>query len=382
MAAIGAEKIWETADWASLKEHVAAVEKTHLRELLKVSLRRAASGPCLGALRGHYPNTIWFFQLLLAFSLQDEDRSKVLQSEYDGIFMDFSRQRVTRETLDLLQKLAEKAALKDKIAAMAAGKHINVTEDRAVGHMALRAPADAVSTASFPEDRLRVRSGLPLVLRGGTQGEERCCWEGQVPKAVGWACSHLSGGQSGCLLQRAPALLPRITPHCTSLFPPDPTPLQVMHIDGVNVVPEVHSVLERIKAFSGKVRAGEFKGVTGKALKNVISVGIGGSYLGVEFVYEALRKESTAGAAAEGRTLRFLANVDPVDISRACEGLNPEETLVVVISKTFTTAETILNAKSLKEWLVRSLTAKEGVSAAAVAAHHIAAVSTNIPGEW
>jgi len=100
----------------------------------------------------------------------------------------------------------------------------------------------------------------------------------------------------------------------------------------------------------------------------------------VEFVYEALRKEASAAAACDGRRLRFLANVDPVDVSRACEGLDPETTLVVVISKTFTTAETVLNAKTLRDWLVRSISATApGVSQAAMVAHHVAAVSTNIP---
>ena len=111
-------------------------------------------------------------------------------------------------------------------------------------------------------------------------------------------------------------------------------------VDGIDVVPAVHEVLGRINAFTDRVRSGAWKGATGKALTDVVSIGIGGSYLGVEFVAEALRRDISGGgaAAAEGRRLRFLANVDPVDVARALEGLNPETTLVVVISKTFTTA--------------------------------------------
>lgn len=120
-------------------------------------------------------------------------------------------------------------------------------------------------------------------------------------------------------------------------------PKTVSHkVDGVDVVPAVHGVLDRIESFSARVRSGAWTGATGKALKDVVSIGIGGSYLGVEFVNEALRRDIAGGgaAAAEGRRLRFLANVDPVDVARALEGLDPETTLVVVISKTFTTAGT------------------------------------------
>lgn len=159
--------------------------------------------------------------------------------------------------------------------------------------------------------------------------------------------------------------------------------LQCLVVDGVDVVPEVHAVLDRIGAFTHAIRSGAKTGVTGKPLTDVVSIGIGGSYLGVEYVYEALRKDSTAAGAAEDRKLRFLANVDPVDVARALEGLNPETTLVVVISKTFTTAETILNAKTCKDWLVRSLTgaagAAAGVTPESIVAAHMCAVSTNIP---
>lgn len=126
-------------------------------------------------------------------------------------------------------------------------------------------------------------------------------------------------------------------------------------VDGQNVVPEVWKVLDAMKAFSDKVRSGEWKGATGKALTDVVCIGIGGSYLGVEFVYEALKTDPEASTAASGRKLRFLANVDPIDVQRALEGLDPETTLVVIISKTFTTAETMLNAKTVKAWLVKSM---------------------------
>jgi len=144
----------------------------------------------------------------------------------------------------------------------------------------------------------------------------------------------------------------------------------VIETDGKNVVPDVWKVLDGMKAFSDKVRSGEFKGHTGKTLTDVVAVGIGGSYLGVEFVYEALRTDPEAAAAAKGRRLRFLANVDPIDFKRCMEGLNAETTLVLVVSKTFTTAETMLNAKTVKEWLIKELGSPDCI------AKHVAACST------
>ena len=176
---------------------------------------------------------------------------------------------------------------------MAAGDHINVTEDRAVGHMALRAP----------------------------KGKE-------------------------------------------------------MHVDGKDVVGDVHQVLDRIRTFTTAIRTGSVLGVTGKPITNVISIGIGGSYLGPEFVYEALREEVAGKEAAKGRVLRFLANVDPVDVARATKDLDPETTMVIVVSKTFTTAETILNAKTLRQWLVTGIS--KSASEDVVAAHMIA-VSAAVP---
>ncbi|CAI5724104.1 unnamed protein product [Peronospora destructor] len=230
----------DTLAWKALTEHAIEIKATHLRELLT-----------------------------------DDTRNAAMRTEQEGIYLDFSRQNATTKTLDLLVELAEAAELPKKLQAITSGEHVNATEDRAVMHMALRAPKS-----------------------------------------------------------------------------------QKIVVDGHDVVPDVHEVLESIRSFSDEVRAGSFVGATGKKLKNVISVGIGGSYLGPEFVFEALRHEPVAKAAAEGRNLRFLANVDPVDVARATSGLNPEETLVVVVSKTFTTAETMLNARTLRKWIVDDLTKK------------------------
>lgn len=144
-------------------------------------------------------------------------------------------------------------------------------------------------------------------------------------------------------------------------------------VDGKDVVPEVHQVLKRITNFTNEVRSGKRLGHTGKPLTDVVSIGIGGSYLGPEFVYEAMKTYGPACKAASGRKLRFLANVDPIDVDRALEGLNPETTLVVVISKTFTTAETMLNAKTVKDWLLKGLN-----NDPKAIAKHMCAVSTNI----
>ncbi|XP_030545425.1 glucose-6-phosphate isomerase, cytosolic [Rhodamnia argentea] len=142
--------------------------------------------------------------------------------------------------------------------------------------------------------------------------------------------------------------------------------------DGKNVVPDVWNVLDKIKEFSERVRSGSWVGATGKVLKDVISVGIGGSFLGPLFVHTALQTEPEASEHARGRQLRFLANVDPIDAARNISGLDPETTLVVVVSKTFTTAETMLNARTLREWISAAL----GPSAVA---KHMVAVSTNLP---
>lgn len=248
-------QISATDAWKALSAHVDAIDQTHLRDLI-----------------------------------QDDARCAALTAEHNGVLIDYSRQRVTAETMALLHKLADEAGLSGKIKAMFNGERINVTEDRAVLHVALRAAAD-----------------------------------------------------------------------------------EVIELDGENVVPAVHEVLGRIKAFSDKVRAGQWTGATGKPLTDVVAVGIGGSYLGPEFVYEALRTDKACAEAADGRRLRFLANVDPIDVTRALEGYDPETTLVVVISKTFTTAETMLNARTLRKWLTDAM--GDGATA-----RHMIAVSSNIDG--
>ncbi|XP_076895319.1 glucose-6-phosphate isomerase, cytosolic 2B-like [Bidens hawaiensis] len=141
--------------------------------------------------------------------------------------------------------------------------------------------------------------------------------------------------------------------------------------DGKNVVPDVWKVLDKIKEFSDKVRSGSWVGATGKSLTNVIAIGIGGSFLGPLFVHTALQTDPVASKSAGGRQLRFLANVDPVDVARNISGLDPETTLVVVVSKTFTTAETMLNARTLREW-ISSACKPQAVS------KHMVAVSTNL----
>ncbi len=144
-----------------------------------------------------------------------------------------------------------------------------------------------------------------------------------------------------------------------------------IQLDGADVVPEVLKVQAQMKRFSDAVRTGNWKGATNRKLTDVVAIGIGGSYLGPEFVAEALRTDPAGAKAAAGRRLRFLANVDPIDVTRALDGLDPATTLVVVISKTFTTAETMLNAKTVRAWLVKKLGAK-------AVRKHMVAVSTNL----
>ncbi|KAK9271366.1 hypothetical protein L1049_026956 [Liquidambar formosana] len=146
----------------------------------------------------------------------------------------------------------------------------------------------------------------------------------------------------------------------------------VICCDGKNVVPEVWKVLDKIREFSERVRSGSWVGATGKALKDVVAIGIGGSFLGPLFVHTALQTDPEASKCARGRQLRFLANVDPIDFARNIAGLNPETTLAVVVSKTFTTAETMLNARTMREWISAAL-------GPAAVAKHMVAVSTNLP---
>lgn len=145
---------------------------------------------------------------------------------------------------------------------------------------------------------------------------------------------------------------------------------KVIEVDGKDQVAEVWKVADAMMKFTDRVRSGEWKGHTGKPLTDVVCIGIGGSFLGVEFVFEALKTDPKAAAAAAGRRLRFLANVDPIDVKRALEGLNAETTLVLVLSKTFTTAETMLNARTVKDWLIKELGSPDCI------AKHVAAAST------
>lgn len=215
------------------------------------------------------------------------------------IILDYSRQQVTGETMELLFDLADKTGLTAKRAEMRSGVKINSTEGRSVLHHALR-----------------------------------------MPKGYDYS-------------KHNPA-------------------------EGASVLSDVHSVRDAIETFVAKVRSGEHVGATGKPLKNYVCIGIGGSQLGPEFVAEALRADATAAAASEGRTLRFLANVDPVDFELCTRDLDPEETLIVVISKTFTTAETMLNARTAKQWMLDGL-AKAGVTEEKdVISKHVCAVSTAI----
>ena len=215
---------------------------------------------------------------------QDPKRGERLTAEAAGLYLDYSKNRITDESLDLLMQLAEESGLRARIDAMFAGEKINVTENRAVLHVALRAP------------------------RG------------------------------------------------TSIV-----------VDGENVVPQVHAVLDKMSAFAERVRSGAWKGHTGRRIRNVINIGIGGSDLGPVMAYEALRHYSD-----RAMTFRFVSNVDGTDFVEATRDLDPTETLFVVSSKTFTTLETMTNAQSAREWSLGGL----GGDVAAVAKHFVA-VSTN-----
>lgn len=147
-------------------------------------------------------------------------------------------------------------------------------------------------------------------------------------------------------------------------------------VDGVDVAKDVHAVQRQIANFSAAVRSGAWKGCTGKAITNVVSIGIGGSYLGPEFVCEALRNDAGGATQSAGRTLRFLANVDPVDVNRALAGLDPETTLVCIVSKTFTTAETMMNARTVQKWLINKLEGQKPKDL--IVRQHMVAISTAV----
>ena len=214
----------------------------------------------------------------------DPARGERYNVEADGIFLDYSKNRVTDETLKLLLELAEESGLRDRVNAMFRGDKINITENRAVLHVALRAP------------------------------------EGEA-----------------------------------------------IVVDGEDVVPGVHAVLDKMAAFSDRVRSGAWKGHTGKRIRNVINIGIGGSDLGPVMAYEALKYYSQ-----RDMTFRFVSNVDGSDFAEAVRDLNAEETLFLIASKTFTTLETMTNAHSARDWSLAGLGGDEKA-----VAKHFAAISTN-----
>ncbi len=235
--------------WKHLQTHYGQIRGTHLRDLFAA----------------------------------DADRGRRLTAESVGLFFDYSKNRITDETVKLLIQLAQESHLQSRIDAMFRGDKINVTEGRSVLHVALRAP-----------------KGTSIV------------------------------------------------------------------VDGKDVVPEVHAVLDRMAEFSNRVRSGEWKGYTGKPIKNVINIGIGGSDLGPVMAYEALKHYSD-------RTMRFrfVSNVDGTDLAEATRDLDAEETLFIISSKTFTTLETMTNAHSARVWALETLKHSGAI------ARHFVAVSTN-----
>ena len=236
--------------WKLLETHATAMRETHLRTLFS----------------------------------KDVDRGQRLTANAAGLFLDFSKNRITDETMGLLCQLARESGLQAKIDAMFRGDKINTTENRAVLHTALRAP------------------------KGST-----------------------------------------------------------ILVDGKNVVPEVHAVLTKMASFANRVRSGDWKGHTGKRIRNVVNIGIGGSDLGPVMAYEALRHYSDREL-----TFLFVSNVDGIDLAEATRDLDPTETLFIVSSKTFTTLETMTNAQSARDWLVNAFDGDQ-VSVA----KHFVAVSTN-----
>jgi glucose-6-phosphate isomerase len=215
---------------------------------------------------------------------KERGRGERLTAEGAGLFLDYSKNLITNETLKLLFQLANESGLRERMDAMFRGEKINVTEHRAVLHVALRAPKNAT-----------------------------------------------------------------------------------IMVDGKNVVPDVHAVLEKMADFANRVRGGQWKGHSGKRIKNVVNIGIGGSDLGPVMAYEALKHYSE-----RAMTFRFVSNVDGIDFVEATHDLDPAETMFIVSSKTFTTLETMTNAETARDWLLKGL----GGNKAAVAKHFVA-VSTN-----
>jgi glucose-6-phosphate isomerase len=237
-------------EWAALRAHREEFGGTHLRELFAA----------------------------------DPGRAERYTVRVGDLYLDYSKQLITDETLGLLRRLAEARGVAELRDAMLRGEKINVTEKRAVLHTALRAPRGAV-----------------------------------------------------------------------------------VEVDGENVVPQVHAVLDKMAAFSDKVRSGEWKGHTGKRIRHVVNIGIGGSDLGPAMAYEALRPYT-----ARELSFHFVSNVDGADLHEAVRGLDPAETLFIVASKTFTTIETVTNATSARSWLLAGLDGDEGA-----VAKHFVALSTN-----
>ncbi|MEY2463366.1 MAG: glucose-6-phosphate isomerase, partial [Acidimicrobiaceae bacterium] len=240
----------------------------------------AVGSPAWHALAAHHTELV--DRHLRDLFATDADRGTRLTAEAGDLFLDYSKNRVTDETMQLLLAMAEASGLRDRTEAMFRGEHINVTEDRAVLHVALRMPPDA------------------------------------------------------------------------SLV-----------VDGQDVIADVQDVLDRMAAFSASVRDGSWTGATGKRIRNVVNIGIGGSDLGPAMAYQALLDFTDRSIQC-----RFVSNVDGNDVWEATHDLDPAETLLIVSSKTFTTIETLTNAKSAREWLTAAL----GVDAVA---KHFVAVSTN-----
>jgi glucose-6-phosphate isomerase len=237
------------------------------------------------ALEAHHKN-VRELHLRKLFA-DDPKRGERMTAEAVGLYLDYSKNRITDETLKLLLQLAEESGLRERIDAMFRGEKINITENRAVLHVALRAPR-----------------GASIV------------------------------------------------------------------VDGENVVPGVHAVLDKMADFSNRVRSGAWKGHTGKRIRNVINIGIGGSDLGPVMAYEALKDYSQ-----REMSFRFVSNVDGTDFAEAVRDLDPAETLFIVSSKTFTTLETMTNSQTARDWLLKGL----GGDEKAVAKHFVA-VSTNAEG--
>jgi glucose-6-phosphate isomerase len=249
MAAPDLTPLRERSAWKELSAHYDQIRDTHLRDLFAT----------------------------------DPRRGERLTLDACGIYLDYSKNRVTYDTIRMLLQLADESGLRERIDAMFAGEKINVTEDRAVLHVALRAPRKAK-----------------------------------------------------------------------------------LSVDGIDVASAVHEVLDRMGEFANRVRAGEWRGHTGKPIRNVVNIGIGGSDLGPVMAYEALRHYSRRDL-----TFRFVSNVDGTDFAEATRDLDPAETLFIVSSKTFTTVETMTNARTARSWVLSALDDESAI------AKHFVAVSTN-----